>query len=182
MEKLFAFGCVETNPETHAVSTVENGPSRRKRRHPERPRVVLAEGRRLFADALCHMLEAEFDVVACVADGERLIEAAHRLRPELILLDMDLAGVDRLNGDRSVRDTFPSSRVILIADRQDIQSVTKSFQAGVAAYVLKRATKRELVTAMHRASALPIEAEAEDTTGTAIRRGRASNRLSPRRR
>ena len=53
-----------------------------------RPRILLADDHTLMVDALKHLLEGEFDVVATARDGRQLLKAAEQLLPELVVVDI----------------------------------------------------------------------------------------------
>jgi DNA-binding NarL/FixJ family response regulator len=61
----------------------------------KRPRILLADDHPLFLAGLRSLLETESEVVGVVCDGRSLVEAAYRLKPEVIVLDI---GLPRLNG------------------------------------------------------------------------------------
>ena len=64
-------------------------------RAPRRPRVLLADDHLMVAEALTSLLSPEFDLVGVVEDGRQLIEAAARLRPDVIVADITMP---HLNG------------------------------------------------------------------------------------
>ena len=62
--------------------------------HMYRPRVLLAEDHAQTAERLRKLLRAGFDVIACVEDGDALVDAAERLSPDVIVTDIAMPGVD----------------------------------------------------------------------------------------
>ena len=78
---------------------------------PQRPRVLLADDHLLVAEALKSLLSPEFDLVGVVEDGRELVEAAGRLRPDVIVADITmphLNGIDALVRLRKRATRYPS--------------------------------------------------------------------------
>ncbi|MCL5743587.1 MAG: response regulator transcription factor [Acidobacteria bacterium] len=101
-------------------------------------------------DGLRKLLEAEFELVAAVADGEALIEAATRLKPDLVLLDISMPVVNGFDAARRLSRSLPQTKLIFVTMHADPMYVAEAFRAGAAGYVLKRCAASVLVNAVHR--------------------------------
>jgi DNA-binding NarL/FixJ family response regulator len=118
---------------------------------PGRPRVLLADDHRMVGDALRSMLEPEFDLVGVVGDGLALIEAAERLRPDVIVADIampNLNGIDALLQLRKDGSTIP---VVFLTMYRDVQFARRALDAGAAGFVLKHSASIELDQAIRAA-------------------------------
>jgi len=113
-----------------------------------RPRVVVADSQALVLEAFARLLEPELEVVGRATDGVRLVEAALRLRPELVLTDVSLPLLGGLAAACRLRDELPSTRVAFLAAHEDAQVAAEAFRAGAMGYVLRSASPRELTRAL----------------------------------
>ena len=118
---------------------------------PGRPRVLLADDHLLVAEALRSLLTPEFDLVGVVEDGRALVEAAARLRPDVIVADITmphLNGIDALIQLRQGGDQVP---VVFLTMHRDVTFARRALEAGASGFVLKHSAADELVTAIRAA-------------------------------
>ena len=115
------------------------------------PRVLLADDHLLVAEALKSLLTPEFDLVGVVEDGRALVEAAGRLRPDVIVADITmphLNGIDALIQLRQAGDHVP---VVFLTMHRDATFARRALEAGASGFVLKHSASVELITALHAA-------------------------------
>ncbi len=120
---------------------------------PHRPRVLLADDHLLVAEALKSLLTPEFDLVGVVEDGRELVEAAGRLRPDVIVADVTmphLNGIDAMAQLRQGGDRVP---VVFLTMHRDATFARRALEAGASGFVLKHSAPAELVTAIRAALA-----------------------------
>jgi DNA-binding NarL/FixJ family response regulator len=118
---------------------------------PRRPRVLLADDHLLVAEALKSLLAPEFELVGVVEDGRALVEAAGRLRPDVIVADVTmphLNGIDALIQLRQSGDRVP---VVFLTMHRDVTFARRALDAGASGFVLKHSAPAELVTAIRAA-------------------------------
>jgi DNA-binding NarL/FixJ family response regulator len=118
---------------------------------PRRPRVLLADDHLLVAQAMVSLLSPEFDLVEVVADGRALVEAAGRLRPDVIVADVSmpqLNGIDALVQLRQGGDRVP---VVFLTMHRDANFARRAIDAGASGFVLKHSAPAELITAIRAA-------------------------------
>ncbi len=118
-----------------------------------RPRVLLADDHLMVAEALKSLLAPEFDLVGVVEDGRALVEAAGRLRPDVIVADITmphLNGIDALVHLRQHGDPVP---VVFLTMHRDASFARRALDAGASGFVLKHSAPAELVTAIRAALA-----------------------------
>jgi DNA-binding NarL/FixJ family response regulator len=116
-----------------------------------RPRVLLADDHLLVAQALRSLLMAEFELVGVVEDGHALVEAARRLRPDVIVADVSmphLNGIDALIQLRQGGDRVP---VVFLTMHRDVTFARRALDAGASGFVLKHSAAAELLSAIHAA-------------------------------
>ena len=118
-----------------------------------RPRVLLADDHLLVAEALKSLLMPEFDLVGVVEDGRALVEAAGKLRPDVVVADVTmphLNGIDALVQLRQSGDRVP---VVFLTMHRDATFARRALDAGASGFVLKHSAPAELVTAIQAALA-----------------------------
>ncbi|GKS56929.1 DNA-binding response regulator [Nitrospira sp.] len=116
-----------------------------------RPRLLLADDHTLFVEALQKVLEPEFDLIGAVGDGRALLEAAPRLMPDIILLDLSMPLLNGIDAAQQLRRLVPEAKLVFLSMHGDPTYVTEAFRAGASGYVLKRASATELVQAIRTA-------------------------------
>jgi DNA-binding NarL/FixJ family response regulator len=114
----------------------------------KRARLLLADDHALVVAGLRKLLEPEFDVVGTVADGRALIDAAQRLAPDVILLDISLPLLNGIDAAKAVRKALPGIKIVFVTMHSDPDYASEAFRAGGSGYVLKRSAASELVTAI----------------------------------
>ena len=118
---------------------------------PGRPRVLLADDHLMVAEALKSLLEPDFDLVGVVEDGRAMVEAATRLRPDVIVADITmprLNGIDALVLLRQGGNRVP---IVFLTMHKDVTFARRALDAGASGFVLKHSAPGELVTAIHAA-------------------------------
>ena len=106
---------------------------------PKRPRVLLAEDHEGVAKAVCRVLAVDFDVVGNVPDGSAVLEAAQRLQPDMIVLDLNLPNVDGLEACRQITQMNPEVKVIVFTAMDDPDLKQRAIEVGASAFVSKGA-------------------------------------------
>jgi DNA-binding NarL/FixJ family response regulator len=113
--------------------------------------VLLADDHLMVAEALKSLLSPEFDLVGVVEDGRALLEAAGRLRPDVIVADVTmphLNGIDALVRLRQDGDRTP---VVFLTMHRDVSFARRALEAGASGFVLKHSAPVELIAAIRAA-------------------------------
>lgn len=114
-----------------------------------RPRVLLADDHRMVAEGLKVLLSREFDVLEVVEDGRTLVEAAKRLRPEVVVADITMPQLNGIEALALLVKEIPGVNVILLTMHQEVAYARRALEAGARGYVLKHSAPAELITAVH---------------------------------
>ena len=101
--------------------------------------MLLADDYPEMVKAVCRLLALDCDVVGSVADGSALLEAAQRLQPDVIVLDLNLPNVHGLEACRQITQVNPEMKVIVFTAMNDPDIRQRSFEAGASAFVSKMA-------------------------------------------
>ena len=113
-----------------------------------RPRVLLADDHTLLLDAFEKLLGEECDVVGAVSDGRALIDAATRLRPDIVILDVAMPLMNGIDAARRLKQLQPGVRIVFLTMNEDPDLAAEAFRAGASGYLLKRSAASELLTAI----------------------------------
>ncbi len=114
----------------------------------KRPRVLLADDHLMLADALRKVIEPRCEVVGTVGDGRALLEAADRLRPDIIVLDIGMPHLNGLDAGRKLKHSLPNVKLVFMTMHDDPYLVGEAFRAGASAFLLKEAAASELTDAI----------------------------------
>jgi len=117
----------------------------------ERLQVLIADDNDILLNEVRAMLEHEFDVVGQVGDGEALLEAARRLTPDVLVVDISMPNVSGIEAVRRLRQDGNGARIIFLTVHQDPALVEIAFEAGGIGYVLKTSAGEDLLPAIDEA-------------------------------
>jgi len=92
----------------------------------------------------------DVQVVGDVSTGEEALTRVGELRPDVVLMDIMMQGMNGLEATRRIRQQYPEVRVLVVTQFDDRQLVLSLLQAGAAGYVLKRALGTDLVEAVRK--------------------------------
>jgi DNA-binding NarL/FixJ family response regulator len=152
-----------------------------------RPRLLLADDHTLLLEGIRLLLEPDFELVGSVEDGQSLLIAAKRLKPDIILLDISMPTLNGIDAARRLRKLLPSTKVIFLTMHADADYVVEAFRAGAMGYLLKRAAASELKLAIRevlngRYYISPLVAANALELMISVKRpgGKPSERLTPR--
>jgi DNA-binding NarL/FixJ family response regulator len=115
-----------------------------------RPRVLVADDHADLVKAVCRLLAADCDVVGTVADGSAVLEAAHRLRPDVIVVDLNLPNLNGLEVCRQITQTHPEMKVIVFTAMNDPDVRQRSLEVGASAFVFKMSGDGDLLSTVRR--------------------------------
>jgi DNA-binding NarL/FixJ family response regulator len=104
----------------------------------------------MLAGALKLVLEPRYEVVGTVSDGRTLLEAAARLRPDIVVLDISMPQLNGLDAGRQLKHAWPKIKLIYMTMHEDPDLVGASFRAGGSAFLLKEAAVSELTEAIEQ--------------------------------
>ena len=102
-----------------------------------RPRVLIADDYPGMVKAVSRLLTLDCDVVGSVADGSALLEAAERLQPDVIVLDVNLPKIHGLDACRQVMRANPRVKVVVFTATIDPDIKEQFLEAGASAFVSK---------------------------------------------
>jgi DNA-binding NarL/FixJ family response regulator len=114
--------------------------------------VLLADDHAIVTDGLARILkEAHFDVVGAVRDGQQLLDAATRLRPDVIITDLTMPGLSGLDALARLRAARVQSKVIVLTMHHDADLAADAIRGGASGFLLKESAGDELLIAVRHA-------------------------------
>lgn len=117
-----------------------------------RTTVLVADDHAIVLEGLVSLLkDYDLDVVGAVGDGARLIEAARRLKPDVIVTDLSMPGLSGLEVLTTLKQERIDSKVVILTMHHDASWATLALKAGASAFLLKESAGDELVTAIQQA-------------------------------
>jgi DNA-binding NarL/FixJ family response regulator len=113
-------------------------------------RILVVEDHPLFRRGVVALLDAvpEMTVVGTAASGEEAVTAAKQLRPDVVLMDLQLPGISGIEATRAIVEADADVRVLVLSLFEDDDSVFLALRAGARGYVLKDADEEELTGAI----------------------------------
>jgi DNA-binding NarL/FixJ family response regulator len=117
---------------------------------PARLRALIADDSELYAEAIVLTLELEpgIEVVAHARDGKEAVELALSLRPDVVLMDLDMPVLDGIEATKAVLGQLPDTRIVMVTGSAEEDDRRRAEAAGVAAYVRKGGFAGELFEAI----------------------------------
>ena len=114
----------------------------------QRTKVLLADDHAMVVEGLAALLKDRFDLVGTVGDGSALIDAARKLRPDVIIADVAMPVLSGMDALRRLKAAKSAAKVIMLTMHADAELATEAFRAGASGFVLKVSAGEELVTAI----------------------------------
>jgi DNA-binding NarL/FixJ family response regulator len=113
--------------------------------------VLLADDHTIVVEGLTRLLrEHGFDVVGAVSNGHELVEAAKRLRPEVIVTDLSMPELSGLDVVLRLKAERVESRIIVLTMHHDADLATTALRAGASGFLLKESAGDELISAIRQ--------------------------------
>ena len=112
------------------------------------PTVILADDHLVFTDAITQLFQGRYDVVGTVADGTLLPEAASRLRPDVIVMDISMPKVSGLEALRQLKANNSHTKVIVLTMHADAKLAAEALRGGAKGFVVKQSSGEELIEAL----------------------------------
>jgi DNA-binding NarL/FixJ family response regulator len=100
-----------------------------------------------------HLLQDEFEVVGAVNDGQALLEAAAKLRPDVVILDISMPVMNGLEAAHRLKEAGCEAKVVFLTVHEDPDFVQESLVRGALGYVVKPRLTSDLVPAIKEALA-----------------------------
>ena len=144
-------------------------------------RVVLADDHGVVRDGLGRLIAAldDIELVGTAADGREAVARAAELEPDVVLMDLDMPGIDGIEATRRVLEDRPGTAVLVLTSFSDRPRILGAIEAGACGYLLKDVAAEEVAEGIRaaargespidpRAARAIISAKAAPDPGTAL--------------
>lgn len=111
-------------------------------------RILLADDHTLVAEAIKRLLEPEFEVVGVVADGRSLVREACALKPDVVLVDLNMPMLNGLDASEQLKAAHPGMKIIVLTMNEDAEIAAQTMRTWASGYLLKKSAGSELVKAV----------------------------------
>lgn len=158
-------------------------------------RILIADNHTLFSQGLRSLTETQpdFEVVGEVSDGRQAVALSRELKPDVVLMDVVMPGLNGLDATRQIRQEIPETRVLALSMHVDKRYVLGMLEAGASGYLAKDASFDEVARALRAVAAghvylapnvagLVVEDYTRRTSSTAAANTNTAPALSPRER
>ena len=114
---------------------------------------MLADDHPRFPDIAEDILEAEFEIVGKVVDGQALFDEAMRLKPDVVVTDISMPVLNGIEAADKLKESGCKARIVFLTVHTDLDFVQRCLSAGALGYVVKSRIATELVQAVREALA-----------------------------
>lgn len=117
---------------------------------PFKKRVILVEDDQEIRNSFSLIVNSspKFTVVNGYGDGEEAIKNLNKDKPEIVLMDIELPGMNGIQATKVIKDKLPSADIIMVTVYEDSDLVFEALKAGASGYITKSANYMELLSAL----------------------------------
>ena len=114
-------------------------------------RILIADDHAMLREGIRALLtlHKDIEVVGESSDGKEAVEKAEELKPDVVILDIAMPGMDGLEAARRIKKKNPEIKILILTQHDNKEYILSAIKAGMAGYVPKRALASELVSAIH---------------------------------
>lgn len=113
-------------------------------------RIIICDDQAIVRDGLAMLLrlDREIEVVGTAEDGAEAIELVEKERPDLVLMDLKMRGMNGIEATRRIRNRYPNVKVLVLTTYDDDEWVFDAIRAGASGYLLKDTSHTEVAAAI----------------------------------
>ncbi len=113
-------------------------------------KILLVDDHAIMRDGIRALLSLhdDIEIVGEASEGKEAVEKAQELSPDLVVMDIAMAGMDGLEATRRIKKKKPEVKILILSQHDNREYVLSAIKAGVAGYIPKRALSSELVSAI----------------------------------
>lgn len=125
-----------------------------------RAKILIVDDNTVIREVLQGVIRRDerLEVVGMASDGNVALARIEALRPDLVCLDILMPGIDGIAVLRTIHESFPGTRVILVSGESRPDIVSRALRAGASGFVVKPFNADKVLRAIHAALAAPVPA------------------------
>jgi DNA-binding NarL/FixJ family response regulator len=124
-----------------------------RKEHLKRVRAILADDHPAVLQTVAELLEGDIEVVETTGDGLSLLEAAMRLKPDVLIMDISMPLMSGIEAAKKLKDAGCASKIVFLTVHSDPDFVRACLSSGALAYVVKPRLATDLIPAIREALA-----------------------------
>jgi DNA-binding NarL/FixJ family response regulator len=114
-------------------------------------RILLGDDHSFILKGIKGLLEDHYEVVGAEENGKALVDAALRLKPDMVVLDVSMPILNGIDAAREIKKALPSIKLVFLSMHSNAIYLRKALEAGASGYVLKSGAAEELLTGIEEA-------------------------------
>ena len=116
-------------------------------------RILVADDHEVIRRGIRALLASERDCEVCgeAVDGQDAVDKAHKLRPDLIIMDVSMPNLNGLEATRVIRRSLPSTQILILTQHDSQEMMRQAFNAGARGFVVKSSVAHDLLNAVEAA-------------------------------
>ncbi|MBB5339963.1 response regulator [Tunturiibacter gelidoferens] len=118
--------------------------------HRPNARLLIADDHKLLAEACKSILEPRYQIIGIFTDGRSLLQAAFTLKPDVVILDIAMPGLNGLDAGEQIKRKMPLVKLIFLTMTLTAEMAADAFRRGASGYVLKQSAAQELIVAVNK--------------------------------
>ena len=111
-------------------------------------RVLLADDHDLVAEAFVKLLEPHFTVIGTVSDGRALLAKATELKPDVVLIDIGMPGLNGMDAGHKLKTMLPNTKLVVVTMNEEPGVASAALRHWASGYLLKKSAGSELIRAI----------------------------------
>ena len=117
-------------------------------------RILIVDDQNLIRETIQVYLEKEVDlkVVGYAEDGAKALKQIEQLTPDVVILDLEMPGMDGLSTIQAIRDRFSATKILVLSSHDERENIDRAIEAGAKGYLTKGTPARELASAVRSVS------------------------------
>lgn len=116
--------------------------------------VLVADDHKIFRDGIRALLREarNISVVATAGDGEEVLEKLKKIKPDIVLMDINMPGCNGIEATRIIKAKYPAIKILALTMHEEDRYIVDMMDAGASGYILKNTGAEELVSAIRAVS------------------------------
>jgi DNA-binding NarL/FixJ family response regulator len=123
--------------------------------HTDNITLILADDHQIVRDGIKSLLQSEDKIVILgeAENGEQAINLVRELKPDLVIMDINMPVLDGIDATRFITENYPGTRVLVLTMTSEQEHIKKMIEAGAGGYILKNSGRQELISAIQSIAA-----------------------------
>jgi DNA-binding NarL/FixJ family response regulator len=115
-------------------------------------RILVVDDYELFRRGICSLLATQATLTVCgeAVDGWDAVDKARALRPDVVIMDINMPKMDGLEATRQITQLVPEAKIVIVSQHESLETVRDAFNAGARGYVAKSTVRTDLLEAVRK--------------------------------